>query len=348
MQKRLNRKPDYEQFLKVLRREGTPSHLPFYEHLASSGFISKRTESNYDRMEAGSDIFLRTYMDFWLGMGYDCIPMERPLKLPKSDVEIKGGAESHGSEAFAVIKSRGDFENYRWPDESDPIDFADFDKMARMMPDEVKIVAGVSMGPYEWASRIMGTVGMSYLLEDDPELVDMVFDKLGKLIISANRTLAGMDGIMAQRQGDDLGFNTSTFLSPRLLRKNVFPVYKSIADVAHGAGRPFILHSCGNLGLVYEDIIGCGIDAKHSFEDNIMPVGEFKKIYGGRITPLGGLDVDMICRGTKDEIRRYTIKHIEQCNYDGYWALGTGNSLTDYMPVENYITVLETGIEMGL
>ena len=348
MQKNLKREPDYEQFLKVLKRSGKPTHLPFYEHLASPGFISARTGTNYADMDAGSDLYLKTYMGFWLGMGYDCIPMERPLLLPEPGIGKSAGAESHGSEAFAVIKSREDFYSYEWPDESAPIDFTDFEKMAKMMPDGVKIVAGVSMGPYEWASRIMGTVGMSYLLGDDPGLVDMVFEKLGRLIVSANKVLAGMDGIMAHRQGDDLGFNTSTFLPPRLLQKNVFPVYKGIADIAHGAGRPFILHSCGNLGLVYEDLIACGVDAKHSFEDNIMPVGEFKKAYGDRITPLGGLDVDMICRGTKDEIRGYTIKHIEQCYYDGHWALGTGNSLTDYMPVGNYITVLETAIDMGI
>lgn len=119
-----------------------------------------------------------------------------------------------------------------------------------------------------------------------------------------------------------------------------------MADIAHAAGRPFILHSCGNLKMVYEDIIMCGIDAKHSFEDNILPVSEFKKKYGTRITPLGGLDVDFICRNSKEDIRKYTIKCIEDCFYDGHWALGTGNSLPDFMPVENYITVLETGLEV--
>jgi len=38
---------------------------------------------------------------------------------------------------------------------------------------------------------------------------------------------------------------------------------------------------------------------------------------------------------------------MEKCLYDGFWTLGTGNSLPDYMPVDNYITVLETGIEVA-
>jgi len=348
MQKRLNRQPDFEQFLKVLWRRGRPSHLPFYEHIASSGFIATRTETDYQAMPAGSDEMLRTYVDFWLGMGYDCIPMERGLRCPlHTDKHGHDDAISHGSESAVVIRNREDFERYPWPDESQPIDFADFEKVAAIIPDGVKIAGGVAAGPYEWASMMMGTIGMSYLMADDPELVGMVFAKIGSLHVAANRVLAQMDFIGAHRQGDDLGFKTATFLPPDRLREWVFPTYKAMADIAHATGRPFILHSCGNLAAVYDDLAGCGIDAKHSFEDVILPVGEFKKQYGDRMTPLGGLDVDFICRGTPDEIRTYTRRHIEQCFDDGYWALGTGNSLTDYMPVENYITVLETGLEVA-
>ena len=97
----------------------------------------------------------------------------------------------------------------------------------------------------------------------------------------------------------------------------------------------------------YDDLVEeCRIDAKHSFEEVILPVEDFKAQYGDRITPLGGLDVDVICRSSADYLRAYTRKKIEKCFGDGHWALGTGNSLTDYMPVENYITVLEEGIRV--
>jgi uroporphyrinogen decarboxylase len=120
-----------------------------------------------------------------------------------------------------------------------------------------------------------------------------------------------------------------------------------MTEIAHGADKPFVLHSCGNLNSVYEDLIEeCKIDAKHSFEETILPVERFKERYGDRITPLGGLDVDLICRGTEEEIRAYTREKIEKCFCDGFWALGTGNSLTDYMPVQNYLCVLDEGIKV--
>ena len=341
----LRRRPDFGQFLKVLKRQGRPDHLPFYEHLASPGFIARRTGTNFDRIPLSDQAYWKIYVDFWLGMGYDCVPMEIGLRCPLPSMPREPGALSHASEALVCFRTMEDFEKYPWPPESAPIEFRHFETVAKLLPEGVKIVGGVGAGPYEWASYMLGVVGMSLLLFDNPELVRLVFEKIGSLHISADRQLATMDAIGALRQGDDLGFKTSTFLKPEALRRLVFPTYKKMVAAAHAHGKPFILHSCGNLAEVYDDLIDdCRIDAKHSFEDTIMPVEDFKAQYGRRVTPVGGLDVDVICRASEQDLRAYARAKIEKCFADGYWALGTGNSLTNYMPVENYITVLEEGV----
>ena len=347
MSRNLRRKPDFSQFLKVLWRKGRPAYLPFYEHIASPGFISTRTGKPFNKMSMKDKDYWPTYVDFWMGMGFDCIPMEIGLNCPLKSSHHEG-AKSRGSEQSAVITTRAEFDKYPWPAEDKPIEFSHFDTVAKLLPPGVKIVGGVCAGPYEWVSSMMGVMGLSYALADDPQLVDMMFAKIGSLHRSADRQLATLDAIGALRQGDDLGFKTSTFLPPDYLRRHVFPIYKDMAASAHKAGKPFILHSCGNLAGVYEDLIEvCKIDAKHSFEDTILPVADFKKQYGKRITPLGGLDVDFICRGTEEELRKYARRNIEQCFADGWWAMGTGNSLTDYMPVQNYITLLEEAVNVA-
>ena len=73
------RQPDFEQFLRVLRRDRKPRHLPFYEHIASPGFIARRTGAPFDEMPPDHEDYWRIYVDFWLGMGFDCVPMEIPL-----------------------------------------------------------------------------------------------------------------------------------------------------------------------------------------------------------------------------------------------------------------------------
>ncbi|MHB1157805.1 MAG: uroporphyrinogen decarboxylase family protein [Phycisphaerales bacterium] len=337
-----NHQPDFSQFLKVLTRTGRPSHLPSYEHIASGEFIDAWTGKPFCKMPVCSRERWRTYIDFWMSMGFDCVPLEIPLNCPRPVAKHAEGGRGSASEERVVIRNTEDFERYAWPSESAPIDFAPFEIVSELLPDGAKIVGGVCMGPYEWASSMLGTEGMSFALVDQPELVRAVFKKLGDLIVAADKVLAQMDGIGALRQGDDLGFRTSTFLSPDLLREMVFPIYRRMTDVAHAAGKPFVLHSCGQLAAVYDDLIDtCRIDAKHSFEEAIMPVEQFKAKYGRRVTPLGGLDVDMICRGSESQIHAYTRDKIEKCFADGHWAIGTGNSLTDYMPIENYKIVLE-------
>lgn len=339
------RQPDYEQFLRVLRREKRPAHLPFYEHLASPGFIARRTESEFDRMPPSAPEYWPLYVDFWAGMGYDVVPMEIAPAFRLHSHETRTTQVSHGSEANVTIRTMADFESYPWPDVNHPLDFGAFDRVAELLPEGVKIAGGVCAGPYEWVSAMMGVEGLSIALYMEPELVAAMFAKIGEIHTSALRRIAAMEAVCALRQGDDLGFKTSTFMSPAHLRQYVFPIYKEMAGIAHRHGKPFILHSCGNLAEVYEDIIeDCGIDAKHSFEDVILPVTAFKKQYGDRVTPLGGLDVDRICRAEEAELRRYTREIVTACFEDGFWALGTGNSLTDYMPVENYLIVLDEGM----
>ena len=344
----LHREADFDQFLRVLTREKAPEHLPFYEHIASPEFMTARTGVPFNRLGPAEDGFWEAYVDFWLGMGYDEIPMEIPPNLPLKHHEDSTGKASHGSESTRTIASMEDFECYPWPHPSTPLDFSHFEKVAKLLPDGAKIVGGVAAGPYEWATYLLGVQGLAMAVFEEPGLVRAVFDKLAETHLAGLRQIATMEAVGALRQGDDLGFKTSTFLPPELLREYVFPIYTQMVETAHAAGKPFILHSCGNLDAVYDDLIdGCGIDAKHSFEEVIRPVTDFKRQYGHKVTALGGLDVDIICRADENELRAYARRIIEACFEDGWWALGTGNSLTDYMPVENYLIVLDEGMKVA-
>ena len=72
--------------------------------------------------------------------------------------------------------------------------------------------------------------------------------------------------------------NATMIFRPIYWRKYVFPWQKRVVEAVHKAGKPFVLHSCGQLEAVMEDLINdVKIDAKHSFEDVILPVTEAKK-----------------------------------------------------------------------
>ena len=145
-----------------------------------------------------------------------------------------------------------------------------------------------------------------------------------------------------------MGFKTATMVGPRELHRFVFPWLTKIAGIAHERGMPFLLHSCGNLSQIMDELIDTvGIDAKHSFEDAIQPVADAKRLYGDRIALLGGADVDFLSRSTEDEVRAYTRRLIDQCAPGGGWALGTGNSVANYIPLANYLAMLDEGLKRG-
>ena len=120
-----------------------------------------------------------------------------------------------------------------------------------------------------------------------------------------------------------------------------------MVELIHQSGRPAILHSCGNLKLLWDDIIDdLKFDGKHSYEDTILPVEEAYETYGSRIAILGGIDVDFLCRSTPEQIRRRCRAILEQTMSRGGYALGSGNSIADYIPAENFDAMRAAALEL--
>jgi len=78
-----------------------------------------------------------------------------------------------------------------------------------------------------------------------------------------------------------------------------------------------------------------GIDGKHSYEDAIIPAPAFQERYGDRITVLGGLDLNILAGGTPEQVRARTRERVETCGARGRYAIGSGNSVPSYVPVDN-------------
>jgi uroporphyrinogen decarboxylase len=90
-----------------------------------------------------------------------------------------------------------------------------------------------------------------------------------------------------------------------------------------------------------------GIDAKHSFEDNVLPVTDAKQLYGSRLSLLGGVDVDLLARGDEQTIRARTREILTVCHPGGGYCIGSGNWVTDYVPLDSYLTMLHEAQRYG-
>jgi uroporphyrinogen decarboxylase len=209
----------------------------------------------------------------------------------------------------------------------------------------MKIAAFLLGGVFEQSSWLMGLQSFSYALRDQPDLIEAICQRVGELVIATCVQAAAIDNVGMVLLGDDLGFYSSTLVSPDVLRRYIFPHYKKSVDSVHQAGKPLVFHSCGNMYQLMDELIDdIGVDAKHSFEDKIMPVEEVYRRWGDRVAILGGVDMDLLGRGTEEEVRARTRQILGVCGVKGTgYCLGTGNTAANYIPRQNYLAMLDEG-----
>src|SRR5699024_1246021 len=138
-----------------------------------------------------------------------------------------------------------------------------------------KLIVWSNGGVLENVISLVGYENLCFMLYEDRELAADIFREVGERLFEYYVECLRYDGVGAVICNDDWGFNSQTMLSPNDLREFVFPYHKKIVAYAHKCGRPAILHSCGNLDEVYDDIIDdMKFDGKHSYQDVIEPVEE--------------------------------------------------------------------------
>ncbi|MGD0090947.1 MAG: uroporphyrinogen decarboxylase family protein, partial [Planctomycetota bacterium] len=245
----------------------------------------------------------------------------------------------------AVITGRQSFEAYAWSD-PEGYDYSALENIAPDLPEGMKIVVCGPGGVLENAISLVGYERLCFMLADDPELAQDVFDAIGSRLVKHYKIVAACGTVGACISNDDWGFKTQPMLSPAQLRRYVFPWHKKIVEAIHAAGKPAILHSCGDASAIMDDIIdGMRYDGKHSYEDVIQPVEEAYEQYGRRIAILGGIDVDFICRSTPEEVKRRAQALLERSASRGSYALGTGNSVPEFIPEKNYFAMISAATE---
>ena len=337
--------PDYKNLVaSALNRE--VARIPLYEHIISDKIMEEITGRSFADLAHGTRKdkleYLRNFCGFFKQTGYDTVSFERTI----CDILPGGGALVKHTEA--AIKSRDDFEKYPF-DEIPDLFFKEYSEYFELLPDAMpegmKAVGGPGNGVFEIVQDLVGYMNLCYMLIEDEVLFKDLFIRAGQVMLAIwERFLKNYAGpYCICRFGDDLGFRTSTLLSPDSIREHIIPVYATVVKAVHDAGRPFLLHSCGSIWAVMDDLINIvHIDAKHSNEDQIAPFPEWVRRYGDRIGNFGGVDTDAVCRLEHEKMAEYIKDVVAQCKGHGGFAFGSGNSIPAYVPADNYMFMVET------
>lgn len=334
----LPRHPDKEQLLRVLRGEKPERPVLFEFYLNDNIYRDVTRDMHYDPQ----DPYARQKMiiDAYYRLGYDYVNLYGGrMRFPVKQVD-KHGAASVSQNAQAVIADREDFEKYPWPD-PDAVNYERMDVIGSYLPEGMGYTVYGPGGMEETLIELVGYEPLCYMLVDEPELVSDILDRIGHCLLRYYEICAAHPCVDALIYNDDWGYNQQTLLPPSTLRTMIFPWVRRIVEAIKAQGKPVILHSCGNVGAVMEDIItDLRFDAKHSYQDIIVPVEQFYQQYHRRIAVMGGVDVDYIIRSAPKDIYDRACGLLEMSAADGAYALGSGNSIPEYVPTEQYLAML--------
>ena len=347
--------PDWRELLRCLRREGKPDRVHFIELLLDEEVKEAVTRrfgllDNVSRDDpyyvAKRELHVQRFLGYdFVHCGLDEVGLVLDWDSAPDTARLKRQAgREYINEHQGPITSWDEFETYPWPDPQ-KIPDRNLQWFQENLPDDMCIIAFSGFGHFlEFLSGLMGYETLCYALYDQRDLVAAISQRLRDIYEVIVRRILDFDRVKAIWASDDMGFRSGTLISPDDLREFVLPGHKALAELAHAAGRPYLFHSCGKLDRIMDDLLDdVGIDALHSFEDTIKTVEDTKAKYGHRIAVLGGIDVDFLCRSSEEVIRRRVRKTLEACHSGGGYCLGTGNSVANYIPLDNYLAMLDEG-----
>lgn len=353
-------KPDVEELLDILWRKKRPKRVHYIELFHDAEVIARIAERFMlaDDLDKNDPYYLQKLnivVHQFLGFDVFHIPTEGEdyfklkLNLIKDTAQknTNRGDRRWMEEHEGPIQNWEDFGDYPWP-EVKKIDFSNFEWMEKNLPENMGCY-DLTAGILERLTWLVGYENLCLMVYDNPELADAICEKVGKFYEEYAEALCSFKCVPIVWGSDDMGFRTSTLFSADFLRKRIFPWHKRCADIAHKYKKPYLLHSCGKLDEIMPDLIDdVGIDAKHSFEDTIQSVIEAFRLYSNRIAILGGIDVDFLCRSDEDAVRLRVKETLKACMKNTGYCLGTGNSVANYIPLDNYLAMLDEGCKFEL
>jgi uroporphyrinogen decarboxylase len=355
----LDVKPDWEAFLRCLRREGTPQRVFFIELLIDEE-IRAEVARRFDLMDGvpaddpwyalKREIRVQRFLGYdYVRWGVDDVGVKIDrLKTADTAGLTRTGGRAYVDERRGPITSWAEFEAFPWPDPQ-KITTRGLEWLQRNLPDDMCVIGSCGFAHFaEYLTWLMGYETLCYALFDQRDLVAAISRRLIEIYEVVVRLMLQFDRVKVVWGSDDMGFRSGTLISPADLRAFVLPGHEAMAQASHAAGRPYLLHSCGRIDAIMDDLLDrVQIDGLHSFEDTIKTVEETKRCYGGRIAVLGGIDVDFLCRADESAIRRRTHETLDACQSGGGYCLGTGNSVANYVPLNNYMAMLDEGRRFG-
>ena len=229
---------------------------------------------------------------------------------------------------------------YEFPDPLDSRFFDDIPEKTSQFPDRFRVFQiGFSLYERAWTLRGLQTLMTDF--HDHPAFVHELLAAIADYNIAQAHEALKYD-IDAVYFGDDWGQQHGLQMSPATWHEFIYPVLQRMYAVVREAGKFVMIHSCGDVDELFDDLVAAGVNCFNPFQPEVMDVYSILPRYRGRLAFHGGMSTQKTLPfGTVDDVRAET-RRLLALGREGGYIFAPAHDVEGDVPLENMLAFLET------
>lgn len=212
----------------------------------------------------------------------------------------------------------------------------------------VTIAEHFGNGFLQTGPRIFGFDNWLCMLAAEPERAEAMLDKLLEVKMAYWDNMLGVYGNHVDfiSECDDLGTQTSSFISYDMFRELILPYHRKLySHIKSKYDVKILLHSCGAVSGMIGDLIDAGVDALNPVQTTAanMDPQYLKREFGKDIVFWGGgIDTQhTLPFGSPGKIKDMVKRNIDILGKDGGFIFATIHNIQPDVPIENFVAMME-------
>ncbi|MHC4403631.1 MAG: uroporphyrinogen decarboxylase family protein [Planctomycetota bacterium] len=283
------------------------------------------------------------------------VPLENHLLRLGSDIGFFTPLDGHRvQDVFGVVWDRsidkdiGNVEGcvlaeptlrgYEFPDPVDGRFFDDIPEKIDRFGDRFRVFQ-IGFSLYERAWTLRGLENLLMDFHDHPDFVRRLFRAIADYNVAQVRKALGHD-IDAVYFGDDWGQQQGLQMGPTLWRTFIYPELKRMYGEVRRAGKFVMIHSCGDVDELFDDLIAAGLSSFNPFQPEVMDVDHLLPKYRGRLAFHGGLSTQKTLPfGSVADVEDAT-RHLLRLGRRGGLIFAPAHDVEGDVPLENMLAFI--------